>query len=643
MGAPNEPLSGETLYCPAPDLDWSQPGGPRARDYGDIYFSVDNGLEETQQVFLKGCGLPERWHDRDQFTVAELGFGTGLNFLSLWDLWRKTRKPHQRLHFVSLEGRPLTKAQIERAWQDWPQIAPLADSLLPLWPSAHKGPHRIRLDEDNLTLTVFHDEASEALRDMNFKADAWFLDGFAPAKNPAMWNETVLGHMARLSAPGAMVATFTVAGSVRRGLSDVGFNVSKQPGFGRKRERLEAIYEGEARVRPQTPFPVIAPRSGRVTIIGGGIAAASLVHAARTRGRELSVIAEGGWAAGASGAPLGLFTPRLEAGDRPHQRFALSAFYFARRLYQSFPEAFFATGVARMAKDDAGFKRLARLAELMGPGYEALSAQDLSAKTGLACEYPGLWMADSGYFKPRALVQAVAGDVAPIDARAARVERKGDLWQVFDPQGTMLSEAETVILAGGGYLQDLAEPHVEPSRGQAFVYRTSQRDRAPVTWGGYGIGHDGALLLGSTHEKGEDFLSLEEARHSIEADIEAHCPALMALTSGQAPDQAWRAIRAATPDHLPLLGPVVGEGYNEAWRAFAQGQAIHKAQSSHDEGMCQGLIQLGALGSRGFAHAPLMAEAILAYLCDEPDVLSPSSAISIHTARFSWRALKRGA
>jgi len=280
----------DTLCCEPARLDWSQPGGPRASDYGDVYFSVEDGLEETRAVFLKACGLPEAWTGQPVYTVGELGFGTGLNALALWQLWREAGHRTGWLHMVSVEKHPLTREDAARAFAAWPSLRPLSDRLLAQWPSLLKGPQRLIFPEDRFSITVFQDEAETALAQMDAAVDAWFLDGFAPACNDAMWSQPVLDQIGRLSRKGARVGTFTVAGAVRRGLAAAGFDVSKQPGFGRKRERLEAIYAGEGARADAVEGPV--------TILGAGIAGASLARAFSIRGRPVRIIDPKGLAGG---------------------------------------------------------------------------------------------------------------------------------------------------------------------------------------------------------------------------------------------------------------------------------------------------------------------------------------------------------
>lgn len=235
-------------------LEFNAEGTPVSRDFDDVYFSNDNGLEETRYVFLGGNRLAERFpvHSHPLFIVAESGFGTGLNFLTLWQAFDSFRSAHpqatlQRLHFISFEKFPLTRDDLALAHQHWPELAPWAEQLQAQWPLPLPGCHRLLLDRGRVTLDLWFGDINELTDQLdatlNQTVDAWFLDGFAPAKNPDMWTPNLFNAMARLARPGATLATFTSAGFVRRGLQEAGFTMQKRKGFGRKREMLCGVME----------------------------------------------------------------------------------------------------------------------------------------------------------------------------------------------------------------------------------------------------------------------------------------------------------------------------------------------------------------------------------------------------------------
>lgn len=213
--------------------------------YDDIYFSAQGGLAEKNYVFLGGNDLPARWAGRAAFAVCETGFGTGLSFLATAKAFSETAAPGQRLDYVGIEKHPLAPGEIRAALGHWrAEIgARIFDEFLENYPLRTPGFHRILFALDNaavIALTLVFDDVNTALPEFDVPAgiDAWFLDGFTPAKNPQMWSEILFSEMARLSAPGAGFATFTAAGAVRRGLEAAGFRVEKRPGFGYKHDML---------------------------------------------------------------------------------------------------------------------------------------------------------------------------------------------------------------------------------------------------------------------------------------------------------------------------------------------------------------------------------------------------------------------
>ncbi len=338
---------------PADILDWTPEGQPRSRLYGDVYFSTEDGLAETEAVFLKGCGLPEAWAGRDRFCVGELGFGSGLNIAALLDLWRRTAGPEARLHIFSVEAHPLSAAEAARALAAWPRLAEATGPMIAGWPGRARGFHRVEFPEFRAVLDLAVLDVAEALAGWGGRADAWFLDGFSPALNPAMWGQDVLDLVAARSAPGARVGTFTVAGAVRRGLQAAGFEVDKRPGHGRKRERLEARLAGEAPARARP----------RVAVIGAGIAGASAARALRVLGVDPVLVEAEGLGVGASGNPAALVTPRLDAGLGPVARLAAQAFGRAADLYGQVAGAVVAAGVRQLASGERDTGRFARIAE----------------------------------------------------------------------------------------------------------------------------------------------------------------------------------------------------------------------------------------------------------------------------------------
>jgi tRNA U34 5-methylaminomethyl-2-thiouridine-forming methyltransferase MnmC len=219
------------------ELSWLEGDMPFSERFGDHFYSHADGRAECHHVFMGGNGLPERWNNAGNFTIGELGFGTGLNFLETWRTWRACRGPDQVLDFVSFEAYPMEGAAIARALSRWPELAELAELLLEKWPALTDEPDRWAMDGQT-GLTVVAGEALNGVRNWNGKADAWYLDGFAPAKNPEMWSADLMQAVADRTQPGGTFASYTAAGWVRRNLQAAGFAVEKRPGHAGKREMI---------------------------------------------------------------------------------------------------------------------------------------------------------------------------------------------------------------------------------------------------------------------------------------------------------------------------------------------------------------------------------------------------------------------
>ncbi len=584
-------------------LDWSDDGQPRSRLYGDVYFSSVDGLAEARAVFLQGCGLPDAWAGRAHFTVGELGFGAGLSILALLDLWRATRQGDARLHIFSVEAHLIDAAQAARALAAWPELSDLAQDLVSRWPSRARGFHRIDFPRLGATLDLAVMEVAEALNDWSGPADAWFLDGFSPALNPAMWRQEVLDLVAARSAPGARAATFTVAGAVRRGLAQAGFSVAKAPGFGRKRERLEARLPGLADPPPRR----------RIAVIGAGVAGCAAARAARDLGAEVVVYDPLGRGAAASGNPAALVTPRLDAGLGPVAALFAQGLATAERLYEAIPGAVISRGVLQVAgsERDAGRFGVIAGSDLFAPGDMALLDQPAAAARLGEAPAQALDMSRARVISPALALAAWAPDVVPARVCALSPDADGR-WRLIGEGDEALDLVDAVIVAGGLGTPSLVEGvALRPVRGQ--VSWVEGPHAAAAAWGGYIAPTPTGFVFGATHDRddlGDDVRPGDHARN-LET-LRGAFPALAARLEGL-PLQGRAGVRAATGDHLPLAGAV-------------------------DEG----LFLLTGFGSRGFAVAPLLAEHVAALAIGAPSPLPRALAAIVDPDRFRRRAARRG-
>jgi len=571
------------------DLEW-RGGVPASRRFDDPYYSLDDGLAESRAVFLGGCGLPEAWAGRTQFVIGELGFGTGLNLLAAWALWRRARPAGGRLHFVSVEAFPIRAAEAARAHAAWPELAALSERLTPAWPPPDPGAHFRRFDEDGVSLTVVQRQASEALPEMILAADAWFLDGFAPARNPDLWTPELMRSVAKASAPGARAASYSVAGAVRRALGEAGFIVEKQPGHAGKRERLEARLPGRRRKGGANP--------GRVAILGGGIAGRALADALAARGVEAAIVSLG---PAASRPPRALLTPRLENADRPHARALLAAFHHAAARYRRFGYA--PTGALRLSRDADDASR-----------FEALAAR----WSGLEPRPGGLWMSDAGALEPDPILNALGAGAEWIEARVAAIERTEGAWRLVQEDGSTLLESETVALAAGAgapRFSEAAELELELSAGQVGLHALQGGLDHPITGPAYlAPAGKGRVMLGATHDRWYDDAPPDpdpDRQRDLRETLAQGAPGVAARVGGE-PLEIWTGVRCATRDRLPAAGRLQ-----------------------------DGLFVLSGLGSRGFAHAPLLAELVAAEIAGDPLPLERSGRDALHPGRFAARRARR--
>ncbi|HVR50867.1 MAG TPA: FAD-dependent 5-carboxymethylaminomethyl-2-thiouridine(34) oxidoreductase MnmC [Pseudorhodoferax sp.] len=597
----------------AEPIEWLADGTPYNPRFGDRYHS-ESGPAQARGVFLQGCGLPQAWAGRPHWTILETGFGLGLNFLVTWAAWRADPDRPARLHFVSVEAHPASAEDLRRAAQAFPELQPLADELAAQYWGLRPGVHRLRLDQGRVLLTLAIGEAGPLLRELVCQADAVFLDGFSPARNPDIWGLDTLKAVARCCRTGTRLATWTIARSVRDGLAQCGFNVQRVPGVPPKRDRLEAVYAPAwtPRLRPQ-PWQDSGPPTepGPCTVLGAGLAGASVARALAERGWQVLVLDAGeAPAAGASGLPVGLFSPHDAASDTLPTQLSRAGARCTADLLQALAGAhagsdYALTGVLERHLRGARAVRTAAAPAPPGDRFSAAADAAQLRAAGLPEDAPAQWHAVAGWVRPARLVQALLqhpGIRFRGGCRTASVQATPQGWSLRDDQGRELQHTPLlVVTAGIGSAPLLDLPTLQNVRGQISLgpcpatLPTPPWPATPVNGHGHFIpavpGPDGPIWLsGSSFERGDTGTDLREAeqRYNLER-LQTLLPATaQAIAQGPAP-AAWAGVRCASPDRLPLAGP---------WG--------------------QGLWVLTALGARGLTLAPLAAELLAARLHGEP-------------------------
>lgn len=663
----------QTAIQPA-SLHFNEEGTPVSREFDDVYFSNDNGLEETRYVFLGGNQLPERFaqHPRELFITAESGFGTGLNFLTLWQAFNAFRASHpdaalKRLHFISFEKYPLTQGDLTQAHAHWPELAPLARELQARWPQPFSGCHRLLLDNGQVTLDLWFGDINQTMSQLDDsyhgQVDAWFLDGFAPAKNPEMWVPQLFHGMARLARPGATLATFTAAGFVRRGLQEAGFAMQKRKGFGRKREMLTGSLEtAPPRINP-TPWYHRPAAHGRETaIIGGGIASALLALALLRRGWQVTLYcADDAPAQGASGNRQGALYPLLNPGDAALAAFFPAAFTFARRLYDTLPLTFDHDwcGVTQLGWDEKSRNKIARMLTMALPEAiaRALSSDEVEQLSGVATGCGGIGYPMGGWLSPAQLTDSALrlaveqGLQLRYRHRVADIRRRDDGWTLHFADGNT-ARHPALALACGHQIADFAQSAalpVYPVAGQvSHVPATPALGalRQVLCYDGYLTPRSPRFnqhCIGASYHRGATQTDYrpDDQQQNRQRLIDCFPEAEWAREVDVSAGEARSGVRCATRDHMPMVGAV--PDFDKTLTRYA-----HLAEQAATPGQVEkapvhpDLFVLGALGSRGLCTAPLTAEILAAQMSGEPLPLEAGTLAALNPNRLWVRKLLKG-
>ncbi|MBA1213203.1 bifunctional tRNA (5-methylaminomethyl-2-thiouridine)(34)-methyltransferase MnmD/FAD-dependent 5-carboxymethylaminomethyl-2-thiouridine(34) oxidoreductase MnmC [Pseudomonas oryzihabitans] len=636
-------------------LDWDASGQPLSRTYGDVYFSRASGLEETRYVFLQQNRLAERFAalaPGEVFTIGETGFGTGLNFLCAWQLFDALAPGGARLHFVSVERFPLTAADLAQALDLWPELAAYSGALQRQYQAIHPGFQRLILGDGRITLTLLVGDVLERLPELDARCDAWFLDGFAPAKNPEMWTPTLFAELARLSHAGTTLTTFTCAGFVRRGLNEAGFAMAKVPGFGHKREMLAGKLE-----RPVAPtlVPWYArpprPQGPRTAlVIGAGLAGCATAASLARRGWQVRVVERhGAPAQEASGNPQGVLYLKLSAHDTPLSRLILDGFGLTLRELQALPPgaAWSPCGVLQLALTDKDAQRQAQLAaHFPADLLQSLDRDAASDRAGIGLTAGGLFFPEGGWVHPPALCAHWLTHpnielVTHTEVTALQQTEHG--WQART-LGAPLAATVVVVASAAQARTLLPGLPLKAIRGQLSALSETPDSQALATVvcgeGYLAPARDGRHCLGASFVFDRDDTEPSQTEHQSNLQLLAELsPGLAASYQAEALDGRV-AFRCTSPDYLPLVGPVVDEDlFAQRYQALAyDARQVPEQAAPWRTGLYVNL----AHGSRGLVTTPAAAELLAAWLEDEPLPVARRVAEACHPSRFPLRRLIRG-
>ncbi len=647
-------------------LSW-QGDTPEAELFGDIYFSRDNGAAESTHVFLQGNQLAERFaalSPQSHFVIGETGFGTGLNFLLTWQLWQHTAPPSAQLFFISTELHPLTLTDLQRALGCWPALHEHTLQLLAHYPPLTPGFHWLRVAPNVTLLLLFgdardtlpqlHDSSHSAfLQDNPWQVDAWFLDGFAPAKNPQLWQLDLLGTLASLSKPGTTLATFTAAGDVRRGLQANGFVVEKVAGYGRKREMVTAtftfftVHENPAGTTPWL-LNTSSNNSGKtVAVIGGGLAGCHIARALAERGCIVTLLEQHDTlAAEASGNPQGALYTKLSANTQSLTRLGLSSLQYAVRHYQQdhLQHTFSRCGLLQLSEETN--EALLALFQHDPDWLQWLDHSEACTTAGVPVTQGGWWLPQTGWVAPREACTALIQheNISVLQGHCGEtLEKKGAQWTITTTHTALT--VDHVVLACANRTPQFAHTAwvpLRPVRGQISLLPATPLSEAlqcVICDEGYlAPAHNGHHSLGASFVPDDSDTALRDSEHNHNRELlAAISPALHAEWASV--DKGRAALRATTPDHLPLVGPLPErEAFLRDYAALrhnARG-CIPTTGSYVDK-----LWLFSGFGGRGLCYIPLAAELLCSQILQQPRPVSRELQMALAPARFVIRELVR--
>ena len=525
-------------------LNWDENSLPISSEFDDVYFSKASGLDETRYVFLQHNRLPERWESFDfsqgtPFVIAETGFGTGLNFLCAWQAFLQHAPADARLHFISVEKFPLTQEDLKKSLSIWPELKALADQLIEVYPLPIPGVHRRHFacasgSTGRIQLTLLQGDASELFSQLEAKVDAWFLDGFAPAKNPEMWTPELFQAIRRLSDHGTTVATFTAAGIVRNGLKAAGFDIKKTKGFGRKRHMVCGeliLQDGQPVQAPPAPdAPIIEPlalatpwqdipwfkppnqlstaanhqidgetdltktvaqtatkAAKSCAVIGAGIAGSTTAQALARQGLNVILIEQNSQPGQAgSGNRQGVLYIKLGTEPSPHSRFYLAGFEFSRHYLQQnvSDELWQASGVLQLATSEKEQRRQQSFLErnqFPEQLLQGVSSEQASELSGTKLEHSGLYFPNAGWARPALLCQQFSqhDNIKLLtDTFVDKLEHNEQGWKLLDKQGEIITQADQVVIACAASAKHFEQTQWLPTksiRGQTTYLQTNEQ------------------------------------------------------------------------------------------------------------------------------------------------------------------------
>lgn len=622
-------------------LSFTADGTPYSETYDDVYHTAAGGAGQAQHVFLEGNALPRRWQGRERFTILETGFGLGLNFLTTWASWRADPQRSQRLHFISVEKHPFKPEELAALHTAWPEFEPLAQRLQQDWPMLTPGFHRLHLDNGSVTLDLLLGDAAILLPQLHARIDAFYLDGFSPAKNPDLWQADLLSVVSQQAAPDATLATWSVAGKLRAALTEAGWHLEKKRGFANKSEMLcgqRLLHTPEGITGVMTPGAKL--RQKTAIVLGAGLAGTSAANRLAARGWQVIVIdAADRPGQGASGNLAGVLRPLPSADDNRLARITRAAFLYTRRHLETLddgasPLRWGNTGVLHLARDaihEATQQRIVTEQQTPENYLQFADQNKASELAGWPVANGGWWFPGGAWVNPSSLcaanLHACSSQITTrFGCTVGRIEQDtSGIWRVVDDRGETIAEAPTLVLANAADARRLVGDWLplRAARGQV-THLPAAPGSAPQTVVcrlGYVTPEiDGLRFAGATFSVRDEEPALRDADHQENlAKLDFILPEFTHQLTEQALDGRV-GFRPISPDRLPIVGSI---------SRFMETDEI------------DGLWIIDGFGARGIVWSALAGELLASQMNGDPLPLERELADALSPRRFLDKAKYR--
>jgi tRNA 5-methylaminomethyl-2-thiouridine biosynthesis bifunctional protein len=649
-------------------IRWQENGYPYSLDYEDVYYSEGLALEESTHVFLEANKLAERWQkiESEDFTIAELGFGAGINFLNCCRLWCNTAPETSRLHYLASELHPFQSDDLKRLLKLFPELDKFSPALLDNMPALCPGIHQreFSFGKYRVTLNLLYGDAREQLRRImqknGFRVDCWFLDGFSPAKNPELWQKDLCQTVAALSKTDCSLSTYSAAATIKHALHESRFTVQRVKGFGRKRHMLKAVFQGilahEAYKTDCYTLPSrIKSKTKTALIIGAGLAGCSTAHALAKAGWQPTVIErQRSIAGGASGNNRGVVSCRVSLEPAVTDNFYLQAFLYAMNHYRQLSESasldWSSSGHLHLALDEQQQKRQQKLhaSPCLKELTRLLDAHAASQVSGITLQQGGLYFPQSVSLNPQALCQAYLKDPnikVQLEQEALELAYQDHAWQVMGSSGPIAS-APILIIANShdalSFTQTCHYPLLK-NFGQLDEYARPAAAELKCIISGRGYllpHHEHKLLVGGLNMATDyEYMSVDKGIKENLNLLQEISPDLVEELQSERPLNSRGGIRCSSPDYLPLLGPV--EHYQNCQERYSDLSRNARGTNTEEAILQPGLFINLAHGSHALSSTPLSAAYLAGIITGSPLPLTRQMVAALHPIRFLIRNLKR--